>query len=290
MTERTEAPACYRHPNRPTRLSCTECGRPICVECSHDAPVGQRCPEHAKSEGRHRVIDARRTTGRMAGFEGAPFVKWTLIVTAAVFIVSFVSDAGSDRRFSDLTHWLYDNLAHDNRAVADGELWRTVTVVLLHSKSTLFHILFNMYALYVFGPSLERRVGSVPFAGLYVASAAAGSALVFLLADPNTIAVGASGAIFGLFGSWLYVSYRMRDSMAGRSQFNQLAVLLAINLALPLFIANIAWQAHVGGLIGGIAISWAWSQWAVGSQQPETRRTMIAGGVLLISIALVLLG
>ena len=290
MTERTEAPACYRHPNTPTRLSCSECGRPICVDCSRDAPVGQRCPEHAKSEGRHRVIDARRTTGRMAGFDGAPFVKWTLMVTVAVFIVSRVSDMGSDRGFSDLTVWLYGNLAHDNRAVADGELWRTVTVALLHSRGSLFHIGFNMYALYVFGPALERRVGSMPFAGLYVASAAAGSALVFLLADPNTVAVGASGAIFGLFGSWLYVSYRMRDSMAGRSQFNQLAVLLAINLALPLFIPNIAWQAHVGGLIGGIAISWAWSQWAVGSQQPETRRTMISGGVLLISIALMLLG
>jgi membrane associated rhomboid family serine protease len=290
MTERTAAPVCYRHSDRPTRLSCTECGRPICVECSHDAAVGQRCPKHAKSEGRHRVVDAHRGTGRVAGFAGAPFVKWTMVVTVGIYIVSRLSDSAVDRGFSDLSNWLYSNLSHSNPAVADGELWRLVSSALLHSPNSIMHILFNMYALYIFGPALEQRVGSLPFAGLYMASAAAGGAFVFLLGEPNVFAVGASGAIFGLFGSWLYVSYRMRGSITGRAQFNQLAVLLGINLALPLFIPNIAWQAHVGGLIGGISIAWAWSRWAVGSDRPELRRTIIAAGVLLISVALVILG
>ena len=279
MTERTEVPVCYRHPKRPTRLRCTECDRPICVDCSHDAAVGQRCPDHAGSTGRHRVVDARRVTGRVSGFDGAPFVKWTMIVTVGIYIVSQFSGAGEA---------LYRNLQHSNPEIGEGELWRLVTSALLHAQ-TIMHILFNMYALYLFGPALERRVGSVPFAGLYVASAASGGAAVFLFGEPFTRAVGASGAIFGLFGAWLFVSWRMRESIRGRAQFNQLAVLLAINLALPFIIPRIAWQAHLGGLAAGVAIAAAWSQWAVGSDRPEQRRTMIAVGVILISVALVLL-
>lgn len=293
MDERVTTPVCYRHPDRPTRVSCNECDRPICVECTHDAVVGQKCPEHARNTGRHRVIDARRTTGRFAGFNGAPFVKWTVIVTVGIYLLSTLSDMAAEGSTSELTIRLYTNLWHDNRALADGELWRMLSHALLHSRGSFMHILFNMYALYLFGPELERRVGSVAFAGMYAASAAAGSAATFLIGDlAMGPAVGASGAVFGLFGAWLFVSWRMRHSPRGRAQFNQLAVLLAINLALPFIpqFSNIAWQAHVGGLIGGLFIAWAWSQWAVGSDRPEARRTMVALGVLLISAALVVLG
>ena len=290
MEERITTPVCYRHPDRPTRLSCSECGRPICADCSHDAAVGQKCPEHAKSSGRHRVIDARRTTGVVGGLNGAPVVKWTMIITIAIYGLSRLSDMATSLGASDLTVWLYTNLPHDNRALADGELWRMLSHALLHSRGSIMHILFNMYALYVFGPILERRIGSVAFLGMYAAAAAAGSAVAFLLGPPDMVAVGASGAVFGLFGAWLYVSWRLRRSPQGRAQFNQLSVLLAINLALPLFIPNVAWEAHVGGLAGGMGIAWAWSRWAVGSDRPEARRTMVAIGFLLISVALVVLG
>jgi len=290
MSERVATPVCYRHPDRPTRLSCTVCERPICVECSHDAAVGQRCPEHARNEGRHRGVDARRGRGRFAAVADTPFVKWTMIVTVGIYALSYLSDFGADRGASDLTVWLYNNLAHHNASLADGELWRMVTHALLHSRGSLMHILFNMYALYLFGPTIERRVGSNAFAGMYIGSAAAGSAAAFVLGDPNMVAVGASGAIFGLFGAWLYVSWRLRSSPQGRAQFNQLAVLLAINLALPFIIPNVAWEAHVGGLVGGLLIAWSWSRWAVGSANPESRRTALAVVVLVVSIAIVTLG
>ena len=293
MDERVGTPVCYRHPDRPTRLACSECERPICVECSHDAAVGQKCPEHARVEGRHRVIDARRTAGRFSTLDASPFTKWTIFVTVGIYALGFLVPAIAD--------WMAGtrvpggiipdgHLEHNNRALADGEVWRMVTHALLHSRGSLMHILFNMYALYVFGPALERRVGSAPFAGLYVASAAAGSAAAFVLGDPNMIAVGASGAVFGLFGAWLYVSWRLRKTAAGRAQFNQLAVLLAINLALPLFIPLIAWEAHVGGLVGGIAVAWGWSTFAVGSTQPERRRIVVALAVLAIAVGVVLFG
>ncbi len=277
MDDLVAAPVCYRHPDRPTRLACSECERPICAECSHDAAVGQKCPEHAKSTGRFRVIDARRRTGRFAGLDGAPFVKWTIIVTAAIHLLGFVS--------LDARNWLYGNLEHNNLALGAGELWRMLTHALLHSQGSLLHILFNMYALYLFGPTLERQVGSGAFAGMYAASAAAGSAAAFFLGEASMLAVGASAAVFGLFGAWLYVSWRMRQTIQGRAQLNQLIVLLAINLALPLFISNIAWQAHVGGLFGGLLMARLWAAWAVGSTRPETRRVIVAGVVLAISLA-----
>jgi membrane associated rhomboid family serine protease len=279
MDETVAAPVCYRHPDRPTRLACSECGRPICVECSHDAAVGQKCPEHARVTGRHRVIDARRSTGRSAGLDGAPFVKWTIIATVAIHLIALVS--------RDARVWLFSNLEHNNLAIGAGEVWRMASHALLHSQASILHIAFNMYALYLFGPTLERQVGTIPFAGMYVGSAAAGSAAAFFLGDAAMIAVGASGAVFGLFGAWLYVSWRMRRSAQGRARFNQLLVLLGINLSLPLFISNIAWQAHVGGLAGGLLIAASWAQWAVGSERPEARRVLLAGLVLAVAVGTV---
>jgi membrane associated rhomboid family serine protease len=114
-----------------------------------------------------------------------------------------------------------------------------------------------MWALYAFGPQLERQVGGAPFAALYVSSALAGGALFYLLGGAGA-AVGASGAIFGLFGAWLAASYRGRHTLAGAAGLRQLLVLLAINLALPLVFPAIAWQAHLGGLAAGVAITTLW--------------------------------
>jgi membrane associated rhomboid family serine protease len=225
------------------------------------------------------VVDARRTTGPRAGLTGAPVTATILVVTVGLFVIGMVS--------AEAREWLFANLAHFNPAIAAGELWRMLTAALLHSHSNLLHILFNMYLLFALGPELERRVGSVPFALFYAAAAAAGSAFVFFLGAPATLAVGASGAIFGLFGAWAYVGWKTRHTAVGRARFNQLAVLVAINLALPFFVPGIAWQAHVGGLIAGVFMAWLWGLWAVGSSQPELRRSIVAGVVLAVSLGAV---
>ena len=278
MDEKVGATVCYRHPNRPTRLACTECGRPICVDCSIDASVGQKCPECAKPVGRARVIDARRTTGRRSGFAGAPVTQAILVVTVAIYLLGLLS--------ADADAWLLNNLAHANWLLEAGEYWRMVSHALLHAST--MHILFNMYALYLFGPELERRVGSVPFAMFYVAAAAGGSAAAYALGPIEMVAVGASGAIFGLFGAWIYVSYRMRHTPAGQAQFRQLSVLLAINLALPLFIPRVAWEAHVGGLLFGAAMAAVWSLVAAGKPNAEARRSIISAVFLAAAILAVM--
>lgn len=278
MEERVGATVCYRHPDRPTRLACSECGRPICIDCSHDAPVGQKCPECARGPGRHQVIHAGRSVGMGAGFERAPVSRIILYATVAVQLLVYFN--------RPLWNDVANALAHANPALADGELWRMVTHALLHSPASMLHILFNMYALYLFGPALERRVGSLPFGLFYAAAAAGGSAMSYVVGPPDMVAVGASGAIFGLFGAWLYSSWRARHTAAGGAQFNQLMVLLAINLALPLFIPSVAWQAHVGGLLAGLAMAAAWSK--IDGPDSLRRRALVAVGVFAVSVAVVL--
>ena len=272
MSESTVT-TCYRHPDRETRLACTNCGRPICVECSHDASMGQRCPECSAPDGRARVVYARQTIGRPTA-QTSPVSFAIMGITVAIFVAGFLSP--------EIDRWLLENLALVNFLVADGEWYRIFTAALLHGG--LMHVFFNMYALYLFGPRLEQQVGSAAFAALYVASAGVGSAVSYLFGPPLQVSVGASGAIFGLFGAWLFVAWRMRTTPGGRAMFNQLFVLLAINLALPLLVRGIDWRAHVGGLLAGIGIAWLWSQLAVGRPNARTIRTIIATAVALAAI------
>jgi membrane associated rhomboid family serine protease len=282
MDDATEisAPVCYRHPDRVTGLSCTRCGRSICVECSHDAAVGQLCPECAKPDDRHRVVTRKQIIGRPS-FGTAPVSMGIIAFTAAIFLIGALSP--------EAERWLFVNLAQFNILVNAGEWWRVFSAALLHAS--IMHILFNMYALYLFGPRLEQQVGSPAFAALYLASAGAGGAAAYVLlgTTSTTPLVGASGAIFGLFGAWIFVAWRMRNTPGGRSMFTNLMVLLGINLALPLFIPNIAWEAHLGGLVAGFAIAYLWSIFAVGKPNAIGIRTAIATGVIALDLAVVLI-
>lgn len=241
---------CYRHPDRPTGLSCTECERPICGACSVEASVGQRCPECARGSGTTKVVDGRRASaGALAGV--GPMTRAIMAVTIAVAALEFLSPSA----YGDV----FEQLALVNGFVTElGEWWRMLTVVLLHGSLT--HILFNMWALYVLGPQVEREVGPSAFLALYVGSAAAGSSLAILLGNPQDVSVGASGAIFGLFGVWMASAVRRRNTRAGRAVLNQLGALLLINAVIPFIIPRVSWQGHLGGLIGGFLIGWAWAR------------------------------
>ena len=177
------------------------------------------------------------------------------------------------------------SLAQINVALEAGEWWRLFSPVLLHAS--FMHILFNMWALWILGPQIERGVGTWPFVGLYLASAAVGGAFVFLLGDPNTIAVGASGAIFGLFGVWFNWAVRRRNTLYGRALLRQIGFLLLINAAIPLFVPTIAWEAHLGGLIAGFAIGEIWSR-IRGGNAPALRTAVgVAVSVLAILVVLI---
>jgi len=178
----------------------------------------------------------------------------------------------------ELNNRIFDNFALWPGDVKSGSWWLLATTAFLHSG--LMHILFNMWALYVLGPGIERQVGSAPFAGLYLASALLGS--VAYVAFNSGPAVGASGAVFGLFGAWLASAWKARNSLAGRAQLQSIGVILGINLLLPLAVPRIAWEAHVGGLVAGFLIAFAWTQIA----RDEKARSAIAFGVAAIALVL----
>ncbi|MBX3031414.1 MAG: rhomboid family intramembrane serine protease [Chloroflexi bacterium] len=170
-----------------------------------------------------------------------PRVTWAiLMITVAISVFTFLADDGTVYRFLRLS----------KVGVADGEYWRLFTVVLVHGG--WIHLLLNMYALFLIGPTVEALYGPVRFLGIYLACAAAGSAASYVFsAAPNS--VGASGAIFGLFGV-LLVADRVHKPALTRQARNltmQIGVLIAVNLVIGFSIPAIDNAAHVGGLIAG---------------------------------------
>src|SRR6266545_303404 len=248
MTEVVEK-TCYRHPDRVTGLSCSECGRPICTECMTMAPVGIRCPEHSgKPQGVQRV-----TAGaRRAAFEGvgAKVTKVLIAINVAVYVAELATGGGVNGVNSEIYEKgvLVAGRTLDSHGhligIAEGDYWRLLTAAFLHYGP--FHLLLNMLALYWFGTALEQRIGSGRFIALYLVSGLAGSAGALLL-DPTTPTVGASGAIFGILGAGLIMEQFQRDYVFGGSALG----MIVINLVLTFSISNISIGGHIGGLIGG---------------------------------------
>jgi membrane associated rhomboid family serine protease len=267
----TAAPSCYRHPDRNTLLSCSRCGKPICSECSVDAAVGQRCIECIREEGTQKIIPAR---SRLSARALAPVTVGLIAVTSVFFILGIFG-------FEEA---LVRALAQVNIAVAEGEWYRIFTAALLHASFT--HILFNMWALWVLGPQIERGVGVGPYLALYIAAAGVGGAVAFHFGGPFDVGVGASGAIFGLFGVWLNWGLRRRNTVQGRAILSQMGFLLLINAAIPFLIPNISWQAHLGGLIAGFVISEIWSR--VRGPQTNLYRTLVGVAVAVLAVISVL--
>jgi membrane associated rhomboid family serine protease len=270
-------PVCYRHPGRPTRISCSECGKSICPECTHDAAVGQKCPECAAPQHRTRVIAARDTW--RVGLATTPVTVLLIAANIAIYLLG--------RGSVDAERWLVENLALIKLIAAD-EWWRTITAAFLHGS--LFHVGVNMYILYLLGPQMERQTGSVTFAALYLAAAAAGGAVSVLTGPAITggipvISIGASGAIFGLVGAWFSASYRHRHTPAGRAMFNQMLLWVGISALFPFMIGNIDWRAHLGGLIAGVVIHQGWTRLAPTRPDAARMRTLIAVAVLGLALA-----
>ena len=131
--------------------------------------------------------------------------------------------------------------------VAEGEWWRLITAGFLHAGFT--HLLFNSLALYTLGTPFEALYGRARYALLLLGSLIAGSYASITFNAENQVSVGASGAIFGLFGALLIVGRRLGAEM------RSILTLLAINAVIAIAIPNIDWRAHLGGLAGGAVIA-----------------------------------
>jgi membrane associated rhomboid family serine protease len=236
------APSCYRHPGTETFIRCQRCERPVCIQCQIQAPVGVICPECLSQAQARAPRVGREALGGRAN--QTPVVTYSLIaITAFFYLLQWLPglDATSYLAYSPLY-----SFGEYGAMGAPYEPWRLITSVFAHSTGFVFHILLNMYTLWIFGQMLERMLGRSRFITLYLASGLAGSLGVMFWAAPNTFVVGASGAIFGLMGAYVVIQRKLGG------ETTQLLVLVGINLVIGFLPGmSISWQAHLGGLLGG---------------------------------------
>jgi membrane associated rhomboid family serine protease len=275
-----ETPRCYRHPDRETLVSCSECGRPICEECMNFAPVGIRCPEHAAvgapRGGAKRTV---QTASRRAGSLESPATTVLIGINVLVYLITVFQGAGLSQPGGSL----YRNGALVGILVQDGEWWRLVTAMFLHAS--VIHLAFNMLALYWLGSIVEQAIGTWRFVLVYFASGLAGSAGALLLSSALDVTVGASGAIFGIMGALLILEYMTTGSLAGQAM-----TLIILNLALTFAIPNISIGGHLGGLVGGIAATYVLARTRYVQPAALGPALVVAIGVASVIVAYIRVG
>lgn len=179
-----------------------------------------------------------------------PVVVWVLLgITGLVFVL--LTLAGG----SENTDILVRFGAKVNGRIAAGQYWRLLTPIFIHIGG--IHLAFNAYALYALGSEVERLFGSLPFAGAYLLSGAAGVLVSFVFNDH--LSAGASGAIFGLVGmlGYFFARYRNLLGRAGRRQLANIVLVAAYNLAFGFLYPGVDNHGHIGGLLAGVALGWA---------------------------------
>ena len=237
---------CYRHPDRETGVSCSECGRGICPDCMTFGPVGIRCPEHSgKPQGVQRVVrTAQRRTERDPGI----VTKALIAICVGIYLLQLAqgapmtANAGSIYEKGVLVIRGLDS-SGNVVGVGEGEWWRLLTAAFLHYGP--IHLAMNMLSLWWIGRPLEHALGPFRYAMLYVVAGLAGSAGALLL-DPDKAVVGASGAIFGILGAALILERQQTYVLGGSA-----ITLLAVNLAFTFAVPGISIGGHLGGLAGG---------------------------------------
>jgi membrane associated rhomboid family serine protease len=277
VTETPDAPAapdaltyCYRHPDRETGVRCTRCDRPICSDCMQSASVWFQCPECVRQGGR-TTRQARTAFGGFVPTQTGQVTRVLIAINVAAFIAQQVSSTITDK-YALLGYARLTPLG-PLEGVASGQYYRLITSAFLHEN--FLHILFNMYALLVVGPVVEHALGRLRFTALYVLSALGGSAMAYVFADPRALTLGASGAIFGLFGALFIVARRLGGNTNG------IVGIIAINLVITFTIPNISWEGHLGGLATGTLLAAAYGY------APRAARTQVQLGASLAVLALI---
>ncbi|MGY1751011.1 rhomboid family intramembrane serine protease [Modestobacter sp. SYSU DS0511] len=265
---------CYRHPDRPTGVRCTRCGRPICPECMIPASVGFQCPDDVRV-GAAEVRRPRRTTGaRLAGRRWGVVTLTLIALNVAVALATAVSAATVDvNPFNSFSSPLQNDFATSPYAVDAGEWWRVVTSAFTHVGPV--HLALNMLALLLFGSELERQLGRWRFLTVYLVSALGGSAALQVFGSYYGGVVGASAAIYGLLGGLGVVLLRQKQDLRG------LLTLLAINLFIS-FLPGVSLLGHLGGLVAGAVTA------AVLVGARRHRALQVAGVAAVVVVLLVL--
>lgn len=257
---------CYRHPDRQSFVLCQRCGRTICPQCQIQAPVGVQCPECVRDA---RKAQVKRPPAVLRAFRPGsekPVVTYTLIALCVlVYLGQWLTNGA-------LTSALF---YHPLLTVA--EPWRMLTSAFAHSQGWILHILFNMYALLILGPGLEKMLGRMRFLALYLLSAFGGSVAVLWL-SPYTGVLGASGAIFGLFGAFFIIIRGLGGNAV------HLLVIIGLNLVIGFVVPNVSWEGHLGGLVVGVAAGLIFMRTRRADQQRAQVAMLVGLAAALIAI------
>lgn len=264
---------CYRHPDRESYILCQRCGRTVCAECQTQAAVGVHCPE-CRQEARQsapKTKPAVVTAINRVRHGGGPIVTYSIL---AIMVVVYL--------LQQVTGGTVTGALAYHPGLTESQPWRMLTSLFVHSQGSIFHILFNGYALWLFGRMLEPSLGRWRFLTLYLLSGLGGSAAVLWL-SPNTWVVGASGAVFGLFAAMFVI----QRGLGGNA--TQLLVVIGLNLVIG-FIpgSNISWQAHLGGLVVGALVALVFMK--TRSPRQSGRQRLLLSGVLALLLVTIFLG
>jgi membrane associated rhomboid family serine protease len=268
---------CYRHPDVQTRVHCTRCERPICPDCMIPAPVGYQCPECVDQARR----DFRRGPGRP--LRGGVSVTKALLVAIAIPFVIEVVLGGPQALFDPSPEVLFKMGAMQPLAVADGQFWRLFTAMFLHVG--LFHVALNAYFFWLFGRAVESNFGRTWMVLIYVVSGFLASVASYAFGSIGGLAVGASGAIAGVFGAFIAYNYRRRHVAMNAAALRMALTVIVLNAVIAVVYQSIDWRAHVGGLVAGFILGYL-----ADLPAPSRQRTLVAaaGTMALAGLGIVL--
>lgn len=243
-----------------------------------DAAVGFQCPECVK-EGAKQTRQGTATYGGARVLAAGRTTITLIAINVIVFVAIYATGGYGSSLYDALA--LLPQSAFDRSSgavvtgVSGGAYWQLLTSQFAHAA--LFHVGANMLALYFLGPPIEQTLGRARFLAVYLGSGLVGSAAVMLFSADNAQTVGASGAIYGLFGAFVVVVHKVGGDL------RQIGIWIVINLVITFSIPGISWQGHIGGIVGGLVIS------AAIVYAPAQRRALIQWSAItaVVVVALV---
>lgn len=261
---------CYRHPTRESYVLCQRCMKTVCNDCQVPAAVGVHCVECTATRKREIRAAWPKNQRLRGGYQ--PLVTYVLLGLIALVYAAQWLTGGFVTQL--MLYW---------PPITALEPWRMVTTIFVHSMSSGFHILFNGYSLYILGTLVERLIGRGRFATLFLLSGVGGSVAVLWL-SPASAVIGASGAVFGLFGALFVIQRTFGGANA------QLLIVLGLNLVLGFVVPGISWQAHIGGLIVGALVAWIFvsTRGDANSLRQRGQLGLVAAGLVGATVAGVL--
>jgi membrane associated rhomboid family serine protease len=232
------------------------------------AAVGFQCPDCVRS-GAASARTPRTPLGGKVTASGSAVTVGLIAANIAVFVIAHAT-GGMSGSFTESMGLIPDSTGYAPRlglhGVAQGSYWELITSTFLHYQ--VLHIVMNMIGLWIFGSFLESTLGRWRYLALYLLSGLVGSVAIYCLAPPTSFSLGASGSIFGLFSAALVVLLRQQRDVS------QLLLLLVLNLVITFTVPDVSWQAHVGGLLAGLALG------AGFAYAPRSSRTLVQVAVM----------